>query len=135
VRSFILLTVAKGVLPISVVFSLYLLLKGHNAPGGGFSAGLVMVGGVWLQALAFGIQKTKKRLARWVRPLLAGGLGLALLSVLLAPLVGGEPFTHFHWQMPGGWPLSSTLFFDIGVFLLVLGMGALIMARLQEVPE
>jgi multisubunit Na+/H+ antiporter MnhB subunit len=62
-RSLIMQKVAFAALPVTLLFAVYLLLRGHNEPGGGFIAGLVTAAAIVLQALAFGVQKTSERLA------------------------------------------------------------------------
>ncbi len=131
-RSLILNKVARGILPVTSMFALYLLLRGHNEPGGGFIAGLVTAAALVLQGLAFGVQKTSDRLAPLIRPATPLGLAIALGSMLAGPMTGEPLGTHFHAyvSVPGMGPLhvSTTLAFDIGVYLVVLGASATALA-------
>jgi len=127
-RSLILGKVARGVLPVTTVFALYLLLRGHNAPGGGFIAGLVTAAALVLQGLAFGAGMSRTRLTPLLRPAAWVGLTLALAAALAAPLLGDPFFTHYHAyvSLPGmeKFDLSTALLFDVGVYLVVLGATA-----------
>ena len=135
-RSLILLVIARGLLPVTTLFALYLLWRGHNAPGGGFIAGLVTAAALLLQALAFGARFTRERLT----PLLRPAMWLGLLVAMAAGLWGvaqGTPFlTHFHAYLPvpGRAPLylSTALLFDLGVYLAVVGVTGTLMAVFSE---
>jgi multicomponent Na+:H+ antiporter subunit B len=139
VRSLILFTIARGILPVSTLFALYLLLRGHNEPGGGFIAGLVTAAAIVLQALAFGAPRTYDHLksllrpAAWVGLLIAGGAGV------IAILAGDAFLTHYHAHLPlpgdGYYHLSTTLIFDIGVYMTVVGTTATLVAVFAEVER
>lgn len=138
-RSLILHKVARAVLPVTTLFAIYLLLRGHNEPGGGFIAGLVTASGVMLQGLAFGVARTRQRLGPLLRS--AAWVGLAVAAVTgLAPVLWGLPFlTHGHTYLPvpGGEPvhLSTTLVFDVGVYMAVVGVTATLMSVFAEAAE
>ncbi|MBU0554874.1 MAG: DUF4040 domain-containing protein [Alphaproteobacteria bacterium] len=102
--------------------SMVILFRGHNQPGGGFVGGLVAALSFALLALAYGVNHAQRVLR--LRTLTLVGLGM--LCVLLAGVPGlltGEPFlTHLWWEPGGVMPaLSTTLLFDLGVYLVVLG--------------
>jgi multicomponent Na+:H+ antiporter subunit B len=126
-RSLILTVVAQVVVPVTTVFAVYLLLRGHNEPGGGFIAGLVTVSAIVLRGLAFGEREAGARLGH-LRHAIPLGLVVAMASALPALLWGGAYFTHIHGYLPvpglGAVPLSTALIFDIGVYLVVVGTGA-----------
>ncbi|WP_410535211.1 hydrogen gas-evolving membrane-bound hydrogenase subunit E [Streptomyces sp. KL2] len=112
-------------LPGIAGFSAYLFLRGHNEPGGGFSAALVAG-----TAVAFGYLAGRTG-TRWLspRPLLAAGLVLGA-AVGLAAMALGDPFlTPFTIPVPGG-GLSSPLLFDAAVYLMVLGLVVTVVDRL-----
>ncbi len=112
-----LLTNAAGPLYwLLFLASLWVLFRGHNAPGGGFIGGLLAVAASSLLATVRGVAAARRR--QWLAPvrLAAAGVVLALLSGLVAPLAGQPFLTHIWW---GG--LSTVLAFDLGVFLAVWG--------------
>lgn len=128
-RSMILQKVSMAILPVIALFAIYLLLRGHDEPGGGFIAGLVTAAATVLVALAFGVKWARERLAPIIRPAFALGLLLAALSGMVA-MVMGDPFlTHYHTYLPipgvGEIHLSTTLAFDIGVYLVVVASTAI----------
>ncbi len=135
-RSLILLTIARGILPVSTLFALYLLLRGHNQPGGGFIAGLVTASAIVLQALAFGTVVTRERLTRMLRPAAWVGLLVAAVAGIGAVLVGDPFLTHYHayLPLPNGeyYHLSTTLIFDIGVYMAVVGTTITMVAVFAE---
>lgn len=108
-------------LPVSLAFSLWLLWRGHNEPGGGFIGGLVAAAGVAVHSLPRG-RSSMARLLR-VQPITiaAAGLLLAMLSGLPA-LLGHGPFLTHQWiVVSGGLALGTPLLFDCGVYLAVVG--------------
>jgi len=96
--------------------AVWILLRGHNEPGGGFIGGLVAVAGSSMLASLLGTQRA--RLYQWLPPLSMAlvGVGLALLSGLAGPLAGRPFLTHL-WSGS----VSTVLLFDLGVFLAVWG--------------
>ncbi|MBA2669455.1 MAG: DUF4040 domain-containing protein [Gemmatimonadetes bacterium] len=138
-RSLIMQKVAIAALPVTLLFAVYLLLRGHNAPGGGFIAGLVTAAAIVLQALAFGVRTTRERLAPLLRPAFVVGLVIAVVSGLIA-VVAGDPFlTHYHAYLPlpegGYYHFSTTLLFDIGVFMEVVGTAAVTLSLFAKGVE
>ncbi|MDI7277838.1 MAG: MnhB domain-containing protein [Anaerolineae bacterium] len=134
--SLILRTVARTILPILVLLSFFLLLRGHNLPGGGFVGGLVGAAAVILQMVAFDPETARRMLRGGPWLLLPVGLGLALLSGL-ASLLWGEPFmtSHFVYLLLPGcgrFDLGLPTIFDLGVYLVVLGTVLLIVVNLAE---
>lgn len=107
--------------------ALYLLLRGHQQPGGGFIAGLASAIALILLSLALGVEATRRVMrgdpVHWA----GAGLGLALLTGL-APVLGGRPFLeHFHLHLEavpllGAVPVGTPLLFDLGVYLIVIGI-------------
>jgi multisubunit Na+/H+ antiporter MnhB subunit len=106
--------------------SVYLLVAGHNHPGGGFVGGLVAGAGVTVRYVTGGIDEVRS-LAR-VRPWTILGTGLLVASVTATlPLLSGDPpLDAATWEINvpvfGHLKLSSVLAFDIGVYLVVLGL-------------
>src|SRR5512132_55642 len=93
-RSFLLGRLARGILPAMVLFAVYLLLRGHDAPGGGFIAGLVTSAAVIARSLAFGLEPTRRAFRRLVRPAIWAGLLLAAMTGLAALAQGRAFLTH-----------------------------------------
>ncbi|WP_423185392.1 Na+/H+ antiporter subunit B [Alishewanella sp. d11] len=124
-RSLILSTGTTIILPLLILFSLFLLLRGHNEPGGGFIGGLVAAAAIALKLFADDYPSAKSLLR--VHPLQIVGIGLAIaaLSSLPSLFVGENFFTAQWWSLDlpifGYLKLSTPLFFDIGVFLCVIG--------------
>lgn len=135
-RGLILPTATTYLMPVLLLFSLFLLLRGHNEPGGGFAGGLVAAAAYVLLSIAAGIGVARRALPVDPRTLVGGGLLIMLLSGLVAPLVYGEPYLTAHWWtiVVGGYDVSvgTPLLFDIGVYLGVAGTILLITFSLEE---
>lgn len=117
----ILRLAGRIVLPASLAFSLYLLWRGHNAPGGGFVGGLIAAAGFTVHGLPRGQARLLAAL-RWPPVSIAGtGLLMALLSGVPG-LLANEPFLTHQWRIwDSGFAVGTALAFDIGVYLAVLG--------------
>ena len=134
----ILHTAALALLPLQLLFSVFLLLRGHDEPGGGFIAGLVASGAFVLYLFAHGVEATRKVLRFDARDLLAVGLLLGVLSTVPALLQGDAFLTAVWWifDLAGTEiKLSTVLIFDIGVYLAVLGTILTIVVSLTEAEE
>lgn len=123
-RSVILQSASRYLLPILLLFSVFLLLRGHYYPGGGFVGGLVAAIAFVLHSLAFGTAETMKML--WFKPLsiIPVGLIIAAISMFL-PVFFGLPVMTGLWieqPIPVVGLVGSALFFDIGVYLVVIGV-------------
>lgn len=116
----ILTSVARFLLPVFVTFSVFLLWRGHNAPGGGFTGGLVASAGFALHALAYGPDRVRRALRVELRSLMGVGLGIALLAAILG-LLGGSFFRAI-WIHVGATHLGTPLLFDIGVYVIVVAV-------------
>ena len=117
----ILRSASRVLLPVALVFSIYLLLRGHNEPGGGFVGGLVASAGLTVHGLATGRERLLAAM-RWSPRVFAGvGLVLAVLAGVPALMLGQPFLTHQWYSGPGGLALGTTLIFDLGVYLAVLG--------------
>jgi multicomponent Na+:H+ antiporter subunit B len=133
-RSLILRTSAWLMIPVLLLFSIFLLLRGHNEPGGGFVGGLVAASAVLLQMIASGPDEVRRLIPFDVELLLPAGLLIALLSGLPA-LVSGQPFLTGLWvTLPvlGGLKLGTPVIFDVGVYLVVLGITVQIILSMAE---
>jgi multicomponent Na+:H+ antiporter subunit A len=130
VTSPIFRTAARLLMPLLLLFAVFLLLRGHDRPGGGFVGGLVAAAAFALYAIAFGVQRARQALL--VRPLtlLGAGLLIALVSGLPAVL-RGQPFLTASW-MSGPVALGTPVLFDVGVFLVVAGVVMMMIFSLAE---
>jgi multisubunit Na+/H+ antiporter MnhB subunit len=125
--SHIFRTVVRFLFFLVNVFALYLLLRGHNLPGGGFIAGLASAISLILLSLAIGLEELHGVMR--FDPMRLATVGLAVsLGVGMAPMLFGRPFLeHFdayleHVPLLGRVHLGTPLMFDIGVFMVVVGI-------------
>ncbi len=127
-------TTVRFVTPVLLLFSIFMLLRGHNEPGGGFIGGLLAATAFVLYGLAFSMDRVKS-LLRVSPPTLIGiGLLLAVISGCVA-LIAGQPFMYglwLAWELPLGLKAGTVLLFDVGVFLVVLGAVLLFIISLSE---
>lgn len=133
-KTLILRTASNYLLPVLLVFSIFILLRGHYLPGGGFVGGLIAAIAFVLHAFANGLDNTKGLLRFHPGFLMPFGLGLALISGM-APVLVGEAFMTGLW-FPEPFPVignvGSALFFDIGVYLVVIGVTLTIIFTISE---
>jgi len=124
--SIILRTATRYMFPPLLVFSIYLLLRGHHYPGGGFVGGLIAGSAFALYALAFDAATARKLLRFDPRDITAAGLAVALISGI-PPLLSGNAFlTGTWWKVPVRpgvtIDIGTPVVFDMGVYLVVLGV-------------
>lgn len=124
-NTLILRAAATFLVPLQLLFSLFLLVRGHDEPGGGFIAGLVATAAVVLYLFSYGVTRTRTLMRLDPRDLLSVGLLLALASTVPGVFFG-EPFMTSLWFKPeipgvGQLKLSTPLLFDIGVYFTVMG--------------
>ena len=127
-------SLVRLLLPLALLVAVFILLRGHNLPGGGFIAGLITAIALIMQYLANGVAWTHERLPDKMHPVIAVGLLLATLTGL-ASLLFGYPFLtttfgHVHWPLVGEFELASAMVFDLGVWLVVVGSTLLILIHL-----
>jgi multisubunit Na+/H+ antiporter MnhB subunit len=130
-KSVILTAAARLVSAIVLVFAVYLLWRGHHAPGGGFIAALVACAGFALIALAEGPQTLRRGLFILPQHLIGAGIGLAIGAGMLA-MVHNKPFLTGLW-----WPrdhaiVGTPILFDLAVFLVVIGSILTVLLALEE---
>lgn len=137
-NSIILRASTRYLVAILLIFSVYMLLRGHNQPGGGFIGGLIGATGFVLYALGCGTAEARESLRLKPQTIAMAGLGVALLAGLSAALVGDAFFTgQWLFLFPEGpddkgLPLSTVLVFDIGVYLVVLGAVLTLVFAMEE---
>lgn len=108
--------------PVLLMLAVIFLLAGHNAPGGGFIAGLVVAAAFLMQILARGDAFVRKLMGPYLQPTMGVGLMIAVLSALIGVSNNGVFFQGVWWKLSLGsfmLELGSPTFFDIGVFLVV----------------
>ena len=135
-QSLILRTATRLVVALMLIFSLFLLWRGHNLPGGGFIGSLVAATAFALYSMADGPAAVRRALRIDPRLIAVIGLRTALGAGFLAAL-GGLPFLTGLWnKIPLGegaeLPLGTPLLFDIGVYLTVLGGVLSLLLALEE---
>jgi multicomponent Na+:H+ antiporter subunit B len=135
-RGLILPAATTYLMPVLLVFSVFLLLRGHNEPGGGFAGGLVAAAAFVLLSIADGVGMARRTLRVDPRSLVGVGLLIMLLSGLVAPLLEGSAYlTSLWWKIEvAGQVISigTPTLFDIGVYLGVAGTILLISFALEE---
>ena len=134
--SLILSTATRFLMPLLLLFSIFILFRGHNKPGGGFIGGLVAAAAFSLYALAYDTAAARRVLRVPPHVLIGIGLLLALGSGVIS-LITGSPFMTGQWgdlNLPGVGKvhLGTPLIFDIGVFLVVIGVALMDVFSLAE---
>lgn len=134
-KTIILKTASDYLLPLLLLFSVFILLRGHYLPGGGFVGGLIASIAFVLHAFANGLKNTRYLL--WMHPgfLMPIGLALAFLSGVFPMIFTGQPFMTGVWYpdpLPVIGMIGTALFFDIGVYLVVVGVTLTIIFTISE---
>jgi multicomponent Na+:H+ antiporter subunit B len=135
--SVLLRAAATPILMVQVSLSFFLLLRGHNEPGGGFSGGLLAAAAIALYATAFDVEKARNIMRFPAQAWIGIGLTLAAASGLLAPIFRLPYMTGF-WgislQLPffGKIEFGTPLLFDVGVYFTVIGMTSMVIFALFE---
>lgn len=117
-------TLAPMIVALMLVFSIYVCLRGHNDPGGGFIGGLIAAASMGVFAMASGVTEVRRSLR--VDPMAIAGFGVVMAGASgLASLAIGAPFMTSIWLYleigEAVVPLSTPLFFDLGVYCVVFG--------------
>ncbi|SEP60464.1 Na(+)/H(+) antiporter subunit B [Piscibacillus halophilus] len=107
-------------------FSVYLFFAGHNAPGGGFIGGLMTSAAIILMYMTYGFEKIEKIIPINFRTLTVTGLLIAVLAGMGSMLFGASFLSHadgyYHLPLIGEKHLATALIFDLGVYLVVVGI-------------
>ena len=129
---------ARPMLAATLLLAAYIFLRGHNLPGGGFIAGLVTALGLVTQYLAGDFRWTTGRLGFSYQRLIAAGLLLIALTGMVSVVFGWpfltSAFAHLHFPLIGEFEIASAMAFDLGVYLIVVGVVLLILLELGR-PE
>jgi len=135
----VMVVVTRLMLPLSLMVSAFIFMRGHNLPGGGFIAALVVSIALIMQYMASGFGWAAKQVRVDYHALIGGGAliagatGIASMVLDLPFLTSG--FRHFHLPVIGDFELSSAMAFDLGVFLTVVGGVMLALAQLSHLGE
>ncbi len=133
-KTIILSTATRYLLPLLLMLSIYLLLHGHNVPGGGFVGGLVASAAFSLYTIAHGVNQARKVLFFNPRSL----MGIGLLAVFISGVPGlffVKPFLTGMWsdlKLPVLGKVGTPLLFDTGVYLVVIGVTLTFIFSLAE---
>ena len=131
-------TIAPILVAIMAVFSVFVLLRGHNEPGGGFIGGLIAASAVAIYGIAAGVSEVRKALK--FDPIAIAGFGVFIAAAAgLLSLAYDVPFLTGIWSYLeiGGEKvaISTPMVFDIGVYFTVLGTISAIALALEENEE
>jgi multicomponent Na+:H+ antiporter subunit B len=137
-NTLILRTVAPALTALMLLFSVFVLLRGHNEPGGGFIGGLIAASALAIYGIAFGVGAVRRAILFHPMAIAGAGLFIATLSGLLSILFG-RPFMTGLWIYPEllgvELPLSTVISFDLGVYMVVLGSIVSIALALEQDTE
>jgi multicomponent K+:H+ antiporter subunit A len=130
----LLASISQSLLPLALLVSAYIFLRGHNLPGGGFIAGLVTSIAFILQYMAHGTSWINERFDVNYRKIIASGIGIALFTGV-GSWFFDKPFLttwfdYFDIPFIGKTELASAIVFDLGVYLTVVGATLMILASL-----
>lgn len=135
-NSLILRTATQLLLPLLVLFSVFLLYRGHNEPGGGFAGGLMAGAALSLYALAVNVPSARQVARVSPQAMIGVGLLMALGSGLSALLVQRPFLTGLWTDIPSAGMaethIGSPLLFDVGVYLTVFGVALMVVFSLLE---
>lgn len=129
--------IARPLLPLSLMVSAFIFLRGHNLPGGGFIAGLITSIALILQYIASGLNWTQDRIPFKYHNVI--GLGLLFATIAgAASLAFGYPFLtstfgYITWPVVGKFEVASALVFDLGVYLTVIGATLLALVTIGRI--
>ncbi len=136
-KSTILKTASNYLLPILLLFSVFILLRGHYHPGGGFVGGLIASIAFVLHGFTNGTENTLKLLRYHPGLLIPAGLALSAVS-MFAPMLSGRPVMTGLWfdePFPVIGMIGSALFFDLGVYFVVIGVVLTILFTISQYSE
>jgi len=128
--------VSQALLPLALLVSAYIFLRGHNLPGGGFIAGLITAIALIQQYIANGVLFMKGKLKLDYQYLIGWGLLIAVATGL-GSWFFGRPFLtswfdYLNWPIVGKFEVASAMMFDLGVYLTVVGATLLILSNLGK---
>jgi len=128
-------TIAPFLAALAGLFSVFVLLRGHNEPGGGFIGGLIAASALAIYGIAWGVAPVRRAIV--VHPITLAGFGVFLAAIAgFLSIFTGNAFLHGLWITLHVFgveiPLSSVMMFDIGVYFTVVGAISTIGLTLEE---
>lgn len=128
-------TIAPVLVALMLLFSVFITLRGHNEPGGGFIGGLIAASAFALYGISHGVPTVRRALR--FHPMEIAGFGLFLAAAMgILSVVFAKPFMTGLWVFPAPFgvevALSTPMFFDIGVYFVVTGTFTSIALSLEE---
>ena len=135
----VLSAITRPLLPITLLVAIYMFLRGHNAPGGGFVAGLIASVALVVQYMASGSEWARDRMRILFAPTIGIGIAIATLTGL-GSFFFGKPFltsafAYWTWPIVGKFEVATAALFDLGVFLVVLGASLLILTQFGRIGQ
>ena len=132
-----LVVATRVLLPLALTVAVFIFLRGHNQPGGGFIAGLIVAIALIMQYLASGYTWAAERAKIDTQAVIGIGVAIAGLAGI-GSLFLGWPFltstyTYLEWPLVGEFEVASAIAFDLGVFLAVVGVVILSLAQISRV--
>ncbi len=135
----IMQTLTRLLLPLMLMIAVYIFIRGHNLPGGGFIAGLIAAVALIVQYLANGIAWTSDRLRYDMHWVIGFGLLIATTTGLVSMGLGypflTSAFTYLNWPVVGKFEVASAIAFDLGVFLVVVGATVMSLVELGRLSD
>ncbi|TAJ13206.1 cation:proton antiporter [Marinilabiliaceae bacterium JC017] len=136
-NNIVLRTIVNLISRLLLYLSIYLLWRGHNAPGGGFIGGIIAAIGFVFYAIIYGPGKTRERIKLPPMYYIGGGLFFSALSTVISVFTGRQPLTGLWIDIPlpviEDIHLGTPFLFDMGVYLVVFGMITAIIINIMEV--
>ena len=130
-NSVILRTATRILVSLMLLFSIFVMIRGHNEPGGGFVGGLIASTGLALFALAYGPAAVRRAMHIDPRFIAMVGLGTAVIAGLIG-LIWGHAFMKGMWTEVAGVAVGTPVLFDLGVYLVVIGAVMTLILAMEE---
>jgi len=135
----IMQTLTRLLFPLMLMVAVFIFIRGHNLPGGGFIAGLIAAVALIVQYLANGIAWTAERLKFEMHKVIGMGLLIATVTGLVAMGLGypflTTTYTYLTWPIVGKFEVASAIAFDLGVFLVVVGSTVMSLVQLGKLSD
>lgn len=137
-KNLILEKISKLYLIVMVVFSVFVLMRGHNNPGGGFIGGIITSTGFIFYGIINGSEKVKKLLKISTIELMGAGLFMGLIALVIPLFTGREPFTGMWMELSifsSVIYIGTPLLFDTGIYFVVTGVFLSIIISIMDVVK